>query len=349
MDVLTLLVEKGIEPKRVSSTRGGEFHSPCPTCGGVDRFHVWPGQNNGTGSFWCRGCGKAGDAIQFLIDFDGKTFQEAAAAMGRDISSYQYTPKAASNRRVKRAWQPQPVPAPNRTDNELWRKKALSMVRWAHENLLRNAPMLSYLAGRGIDLEATKLFQLGWNPGEGWKKAIFRHRKGWGLPPELDGAREKMLWLPRGLVIPYIVNGVVKRLRVRRPNDDISETFKQRYIVIPGSEMDRMLIGPDQKAFVIVEAELDAIAIYQAAGDMVGAIALGSSHAKPDPATHKALLSANNILVALDYDKAGADAWQWWSNQYPQAERWPVPNGKDPGDAVSENIDIRSWIMAGLQ
>ncbi|WP_342452329.1 primase-helicase zinc-binding domain-containing protein [Desulfovibrio desulfuricans] len=41
-----------------------EFAGPCPECGGEDRFIVWPDKPNG-GGYWCRGCGRQGDAIQY--------------------------------------------------------------------------------------------------------------------------------------------------------------------------------------------------------------------------------------------------------------------------------------------
>lgn len=56
-----------------------EYCCPCPFCGGTDRFCVWPDDNKA----WCRGCGWAGDDIQFYIDKDGLSFKDAAAKAGR--------------------------------------------------------------------------------------------------------------------------------------------------------------------------------------------------------------------------------------------------------------------------
>lgn len=79
-DLLTLL-ESDTPLRRVSSTNGGEYAGPCPFCGGYDRFRVWPGK----GRYWCRGCGRSGDAIQYLRDFYGLSFTEARRALGMDI------------------------------------------------------------------------------------------------------------------------------------------------------------------------------------------------------------------------------------------------------------------------
>ena len=70
MNILDLAEAKGIQYKRAGNKDGGEYQGPCPGCGGEDRFHIWPEQNEGDGSYWCRGCEAAGDVIQFLIDFN---------------------------------------------------------------------------------------------------------------------------------------------------------------------------------------------------------------------------------------------------------------------------------------
>ena len=66
MNILDQLQADAITVKKVSSTKGGEYASPCPWCGGTDRFIIWPGQ----GRYFCRMCGKKGDFIQYLIEFD---------------------------------------------------------------------------------------------------------------------------------------------------------------------------------------------------------------------------------------------------------------------------------------
>ena len=98
---------------------------------------------------------------------------------------------------------------------------------------------------------------------------------------------------------------------------------------------------------MIVETELNAFMVAAALED-VGAMAMGSSHAKPDAVCHRHLERALKILNALDFDKAGASAWRCWQENYRQAVRWPVPEGKDPGDAYAAGVDIAAWIDAGL-
>jgi DNA primase len=99
---------------------------------------------------------------------------------------------------------------------------------------------------------------------------------------------------------------------------------------------------------MLVESELDALLICQEAGDLIDVVSLGSASIKPDKATFKILRQTPSILVGLDYDKAGAEAWLWWSEHFDTALRWPVPDKKDVGDYFVSGGDIQAWIIAGL-
>lgn len=67
-----------LTPKR---SRSGEYAGPCPFCGGEDRFLVWLESDR----YWCRRCQKKGDSIQFLRDYKGLSFHEAARLVGKRI------------------------------------------------------------------------------------------------------------------------------------------------------------------------------------------------------------------------------------------------------------------------
>jgi len=108
-----------------------------------------------------------------------------------------------------------------------------------------------------------------------------------------------------------------------------------------------MHLEPDRRAVVIVESELDAVAIA-ANNQIAGAVAVGTSHGKPDAAVYESLKGSLQILNALDFDKAGSTAGKWWDEHFHQSDRWPVPWGKDPGEAYELGIDLECWIKAGL-
>lgn len=379
MNVIELLRSHSIEPGRpASSAKGGEYHSACPGCGDggkgkdSDRFHVWPEQNEGSGSYWCRQCGKGGDNIQFLIDFEGRSYRSACERLGRVPGEKPFVPvspamasgsgpgKGAGGKGSAAAgsmWSPRAYDSPA----EVWREKAGNFVSHCHEQLMENAGMLEYLAGRGIDADTAAAARLGYNP-----KDLFRPREAWGLSTEIkDNGQKKKLWLPAGIVIPRMnADGMVDRIRVRRFVDPDAAAggrgaggkasgkkslSAKKYYVVPGSTAAPAVYGDINKdAWVIIEAELDGLLVYAAAGDVVTVCALGSNTNRPDTSIFSKIKGSLCILDALDYDAGGSGQQGWWQAQFDQVERWPVPEGKDPGEAFDAGVDIREWILAGL-
>jgi hypothetical protein len=346
-----------LKPKGTGGSRGPEFCGPCPGCGGEDRFLVWPEQNGGGGSWACRGCGGAGDAIQFLREFDGMSFHEAARAVGRDVA-----PGRA------RAC-PQP-PAPEKkfalssaeaeVAGEIWRTKAGNFAAVCHAALLQETRVLEWLHERGLDEIAVRRFCLGWNAGDGKHPHLMRPRSVWGLPDLRDkgGKLKRAIWLPRGLVIPQLgVGGSVLRLRIRRPESDRVD-IPIPYYVVPGSGMSPLWLQqklgtlPADAAALIVESELDAMACAAAAGDLCSVLGIMTARIRTlPPEVMRSLRACARILVATDIgdpDHAGGKGWEIWRDTFPQARRWPCLDGKDPGDMVKAGRSIRSWVLAGL-
>lgn len=307
--------------------------------------------------FYCFGCGAGGDVYEFLIKINNMSFVQAymhlADRVGCDTTE-------SSHNETK----PQPrefTPTEHSGPAQLWQERAERFVIWAQGNLKNNQEVMAWLSARGIDQPTAEVARLGWNPGEDGKD-IFRARKAWSLPELLkENGKPRMLWIPRGLVIPYcpppaVVHsgGGVVRIRIRRPEELRSPEEKRPYYIVPGSSMSTMIIGPERRAFVVVESELDAIACA-AATDLAGAVALGTLQGKPDAAAYAVLKDAIQILNALDYGDTGGGktaaerAMKWWSDNFnDRCDRWPVPKGKDPGEAHAMGIALISWIEAGL-
>lgn len=231
-------------------------------------------------------------------------------------------------------------------------EQAGKLVEWAHGKLIENDEQLAWLAERGITLEGIKKFKLGWNPGKDGRD-LWRPREVWGLATEMKKNKtgkmvKKKLWIPRGLIIPEVggQRSEVRRIRIRRPEEN-----PPRYYVLPGSNMDMMFIevqGSGSRAVLVVESELDGVMCYVLGGGVCPVLALGTSSAKPDEKLMEILRNMAVILVALDFDGAGAKAMRWWKDEFQQAKVWPVPEGTDPGEAFQAGIDIKAWISAGL-
>lgn len=326
--IIEILQGQGIVPKKTAGTNGGEWASSCPSCGGEDRFRVWPAR----GKFWCRSCDTKGDAVDLLrLIRPGLSYVEACQELGKDPG-----PLPATRGELRPTWTPCPATDPAGD----WQKRAGGFVGWAHRNLLGNPDRLAWLSScRGLSLESVKRFRLGWNPSE-----LYRKREEWGLPLELrDDGRPKKLWSPAGLVIPTFRAGAVVRVQVRRPEGE------PRYICLPGSSTEPATVGDGTAGAVIVESELDAFLIGQEAGDLVVAVAIRSAAGKPDKATHETLNDGRAVLVALDGDEAGGKAaWGFWRENYPAAIRWPS-GAKDPTDGWRAGLSIRGWVVEGLR
>jgi len=347
-DILALYQGMGLAARRKTAD---EWAGPCPdpACGGRDRFCIWAGGQgkHGLGRFYCRGCHRQGDAIQFLRDFQGLGYGEACRVLGLSPSS----PSGHGPRReatlpapAAPAWTPKASEPPNAK----WRAQAHKLIPWAAKQLQANPKALAWLASeRGITPETAARFHVGW-----LQKDLYRDRTAWGLPQAYkpDG-RRRMLWLPHGLVLPVLdASGNPARIKFRRPNPGKDEP---KYLYLPSEPKNTapLSITGTAAAWIVVESELDGLLLAQEAGDLVNVLALGSASLRPDAAAHARLETAPFILVALDADDAGDKAaWTWWTTHYPPEKTrvWPVPEGKDPCEAWRAGWDLRAWIEGGL-
>lgn len=345
MNLLSLAQDYGLEPKKKATTKGGEYCSPCPVCGGSDRFIIHPEHEGGR--YFCRHkCGASGDTIQFLIDFMGLTFKEAADRVGKHLDDlparHRYTLPEKSEPKMEAGEKLPP--------QEIWRRQAAEVVGKAHAGLLENQERLDWLAGRGLDLEAVKHFKLGWI-----EEPKFYSLKKWGQPEVTNGkGNKKRLWIPKGYLIPqWNLEKQITMLQARM--DELIPGNKMRYYPVKGSTVTPMIIPPhpslppERTAWVIVESRLDALLIARYIGDLVGVMAQGNNSANPCPEAMPLLDASPLILNALDADDAGDASFKKWAKRFKTARRWPVPEGKDPGEyAQDHNGDIRAWILAGL-
>lgn len=341
MNVLEL-AQQQVQLKQACASKGGEWAGPCPKCGGKDRFRVWPAQNEGAGSWWCRGCNEGGDGIAYLRRIEGLSFGAAAAKLGVCVNKtvgrcpIPPTSKGGAKPMTSRG-------EGSRAQSELWQQKAEAFVLWSQEKLEGNERAMAFLKSRGISRATARRHRLGWNPGDN-QKDIFRPRESWGLPEKIkEDEKAAKLWLPRGLVIPRIGgNGQVTRLRIRRPEGE------PRYYVVPGSCMEYWAAPGPSRAVLVVESELDGVLMASIAGDLVTVLAIGSAQEQPDGVADEILRRASVVLVALDADSAGSKAAKRWYVTYKTTKRWPVPDGKDPGEAFAAGEDLRQWVVAGL-
>lgn len=332
MSLIELAQELSLSPKRTSSTKGGEYHSPCPKCGGKDRFIIWEIK----GRYQCRQCNCKGDEIQFCRDFLGLDFKSACSKLGVvkerrcSFSRFFVRPKFV---------------APSSTiPSETWIEKATTFNADCHKNLLNSPFAIKLLQDRGFSLETIRMFSFGWNP-----ENRFLSYSEWGLPiSHNEEGREKKLWLPKGLVIPTFLNDRVIKLKIRRSAWTEGDQYP-KYVEVSGSMRAPSVYGNrDLKVIVLVEAEFDAMLIQQFASDLCCSIAIGGAGKKPDVTSDKLMRRADVILFALDFDDAGSKSFQFWKDTYPEITPWPAPRGKSPETSLREGSDLRLWLEGGI-
>lgn len=349
------ILDRATNMKRVSTNKGGEYHGPCPICTPADkvgisnRMHIWPGQDDGRGSWWCRSCDKGGDALQWLRDIEGMSYKQACAAVGKE-----YDPKQDASEPTAVDKKKQFTPAPQKTTDPTWQERAERFITWSHENLKDDPATLEWLANqRGISLQTIKDMKLGLNIGENGKD-IYRPRKVWALPEVLrEDGKPKKLWLPVGITIPWYSNQQPVRVRIRRPEGE------PRYYVVPGSVGSPMLLDATPirawKTIIVVESELDAIMLYSQCGHLAAFIGLGSCSTRPDSAIIGKMIEeqrgkgqAIQIKTALDNDSAGIKEVKWWSENF-GATNYPLPEQfKDPGEAFQGGFNLVQWVENAL-
>ena len=203
-DLLTV-VSRDIHLKRVAATNGGEWAGPCPRCrDGRDRFRVWP--NAERPHFWCRVCGWHGDAITYRRDLYGESFHEACAALRVDPS---VLPSSPAFRVLPSAFFP-PPPDPCEPPAPTWQDAAARFIVQAQEVLWGAAGdrARAWLLGRGLSPDTMLRANLGYNR---WD--LYQPARAWCLP------HAKPVWLPRGIVIPWMIDGELWRLTIRRPHN----------------------------------------------------------------------------------------------------------------------------------
>ena len=336
LSMIELCHQSNLKPKKVAATRGGEYASPCPACGGEDRFRIWPKdvKKNCTGSYWCRHCGANGDSIQYCIEFLGMRYPDAVACVGGNLSDRTDSFFPPRPKDLLRIYKPASV---------RWMTKAEHLVRWAHQKILTNDRILQLLARRGLDLDAVRKFWLGFIP-----KDFVDSKAAWGLVADCEDMGKTDAFFPAGIVIPNIEEGKIVRLKIRR-NTWTQESGYGKYFYVPGSSTGMCHYGDRSSNVVIVfESELDAMAVSSAMPAIM-TIATGSSSAHPDCSTDYYARRATHLLIAHDSDPAGVGMWLKWSSSYPKAKALGVRGAKDVGEAIEQGLNVKNWAEERLQ
>jgi DNA primase len=266
------------------------------------------------GNRWkCFGCGRSGDAIDWLREREGLSFREACHRLGS------IDPPPTLERAVHL---PQSTSSP---PSEAWQEQAQKVASTCQAILWsdRGARARAWLNQRGIIDQTVKQRCLGFN---------------------LDDQKLCSLWVPRGIVIPCLVVGQIWYLKVRRASGH------PKYSQVRGGQLALFGTGTIAKhdTVVVTEGEFDAMLLHQEAGDLVGVVTLGSALARLSDAWVPYLLGVQKLLVAYDTDAAGAEGAAMWESMSPRAQRLVPPAGKDVTNFYLAGGDLRAWVQFAL-
>lgn len=160
---------------------------------------------------------------------------------------------------------------PDSPDMNAWRRKAVAFVTRCHQHLFgkNNEDPLVYLFANGLKNDLAKDLLVGWN-----KFSQERPPENWGFGP----GPEKLL-LPKGLVIPYIVDKTLLSIFIHAY--DGPGEGKTR--LIPGSLSSSLILGNQTGRVAVLQHLMDGLFLFQETKGQVCVIIQPDPEARPDP------------------------------------------------------------------
>ena len=200
--------------------------------------------------FYCFGCGAGGDVLDFVQKTEGLTLPEAIRRLDDGAGTV-----PVATRRPTLAPDPSVSPFPPRDPALL-----TSAVRFYAGELRRSPRARTYLASRGIGLDAAKRLGLGYASGNGLRDYL--DSAGFGT----DRQRASGLFLERGaerfagmVTVPELAAGRVRWLTGRA----VDPAAKPRFQAVPGPKPVLGLgrLGPAPPVVVLTEGVFDYLAL----------------------------------------------------------------------------------------
>lgn len=297
--------------------------------------------NPGGQSYRCFGCGARGDAFTWLMEREKWGFRETLAYLA-DLVGLQTNGQSHPEHQPRA---PRPtLQCPEETPpSTTWQARGRVFLERAQTLLWEDAGAVGreYLHGRGLQDETLKAWGLGW-----CTRDVFDAPDRWGL-------KDKRICFPRGVVIPHQVGDDLWALKVRRFVEDhpASKEDGRKYDGPRGGQA--TLYGverlrADGRPLVIVEAELDALLIWQEAGDLVDVVALAGASRNIPTRWLVHLLPYARILAALDADGAGTINATRLAELSERITPARVPEGNDPTEYFQRGGNVRAWVLSLL-
>lgn len=316
--------------------RGANFFGLCPFHKEkTPSFSVAPAKQ----IFYCFGCGKGGNVIQFVMNAENLDYVEALRFLA-DRARIQL-PEGDSSEEQERAKQKQEIIKVN-----------VEAARFFFNNLnsSQNEEPRQYLKNRAISEKTIRKFGIGYS-GEEWD-SLYKHLLGMGF--------EQGSIVNSGLVIPKKSGGYVDRFRgrVMFPIFDIRgnilgfggrvlDASVPKYMNSPETlayNKGRNLYalnfakGSGEKRIIIVEGYMDVISLHQS-GIINTVASLGTALTESQGRILKKY--SEEIIISYDADTAGQAATMRGLDLLNDigcnVKVLQIPEGKDPDEFVKKN------------
>jgi len=136
-------------------------------------------------------------------------------------------------------------------------------------------------------------------------------------------------------------------IKIRR--DHTTENVPHRYVIASGSTNSMFITSHiDSVPLVVVESELDALALKWMFKDEVNVVATGSALKNPDTHVEEMVEDATKVIILPDNDSAGTRMYCKWHDRYGNRKpiiKAKVPIGKDVGEAIQNGFDVKDWLL----
>ena len=319
--------------KRVTLKKSGSNYSAC--C---------PFHNEKTPSFTvsqtkqfyhCFGCSANGNAIGFLMEYEGMHFVDAIESLADSVGLE--VPRNAQARQV-------------RDDSKPLYTLMESIATWYQSELRKSPEAIDYLKARGLSGETAKRFCIGYVP-DGWD-GLLTHFPGeeaamikTGMLIQGDGGKRPYQRFRKRIMFPIRD----RRGRVIGFGGRVLDNQEPKYLNSPetplfhkGSELyglyEARKSAQDAAAAIVVEGYMDVVALAQHGIDNAVATLGTAANQQHSEALFRVV---PNIIFCFDGDRAGrAAAWRALTATLPclqdghDAHFLFLPDGEDPDSVV---------------
>jgi hypothetical protein len=324
---------------RKDHTRKG----PCPWCGGTDRFAVLDDTAKNKQRFVCginsgEGCGKYGDALDFLKLWRGLNFKDACGFLA--LTYTKDLAQKACTRSVQGVQGGSNKPCEDWQSVCTWLLLRFQSALWSD----KGSNARTFLHKRGFTDRYIEEYGYGYNPIDRYIEAC-----------KLGIDEDRKVWIPRGIVIPWHFKGELWKLNIRRSVVDMQRFAPNaKYVNVEGSAdlIYRLDRARDGKPLVIAEGEFNAdilaMVLAGAGRNDIAVVATGGAGKGRGFLSKIAVNQCHPVVLSFDPDEAGKRASMYWRSMLPGAVLHPGISG-DINEMYKSGVDLLAWLNAGIE